>query len=160
MVEDRKMLTREPRNSTSQSHQVTHLWEYDSYSHRAGVRAKLGGHQQWQVRLFLIVSPDWIVGKEEYFQKILPWLQHQDNMALRRWLCQLFIYPPASCPLLPTWVLVKHGSFGSWNFQGEAIGRSSWSNLLGNWKRRLKAPIWAGSSPLCLDQFRLHHRKS
>merc|ERR1712240_724155 len=48
--------------------QVTHLWEYDSYSHRAGVRAKLGGHQQWQ---------------EEYFQKILPWLQHQDNMALR-----------------------------------------------------------------------------
>merc|ERR1719327_1342870 len=48
--------------------QVTHLWEYDSYSHRAGVRAKLGGHQQWQ---------------EEYFQKILPLLQHQDNMAFR-----------------------------------------------------------------------------
>jgi len=48
--------------------QVTHLWEYDSYSHRAGVRAKLGGHQQWQ---------------EEYFQKILPWLQHQNNIALR-----------------------------------------------------------------------------
>merc|ERR1712117_597722 len=37
--------------------QVTHLWEYDSYSHRAGVRAKLGGHQQWQ---------------EEYFQKFCP----------------------------------------------------------------------------------------
>lgn len=33
--------------------QVTHLWEYDSYSHRAGVRAKLGGHQQWQVKPFL-----------------------------------------------------------------------------------------------------------
>ena len=33
--------------------QVTHLWEYDSYSHRAGVRAKLGGHQQWQVEPFL-----------------------------------------------------------------------------------------------------------
>merc|ERR1719400_2420091 len=55
--------------------QVTHLWEYDSYSHRAGVRAKLGGHQQWQ---------------EEYFQKILPWLQHQDNMALRS------LLPPAA----------------------------------------------------------------
>jgi len=55
--------------------QVTHLWEYDSYSHRAGVRAKLGGHQQWQ---------------EEYFQKILPWLQHQDNMALKS------LLPPAT----------------------------------------------------------------
>ena len=36
-------------SATSWAHQVTHLWEYDSYSHRAGVRAKLGGHQQWQV---------------------------------------------------------------------------------------------------------------
>ena len=38
---------------TRSAHQVTHLWEYDSYSHRAGVRAKLGGHQQWQVEPFL-----------------------------------------------------------------------------------------------------------
>eukprot|EP00090_Calanus_glacialis_P026222 TRINITY_DN41175_c0_g1_i1.p1 TRINITY_DN41175_c0_g1~~TRINITY_DN41175_c0_g1_i1.p1 ORF type:complete len:220 (+),score=42.14 TRINITY_DN41175_c0_g1_i1:3-662(+) len=47
--------------------QVVHLWQYDSYAHRAGVRAKLGGDQEWQV---------------EYFQKILPWLQHQDNLTL------------------------------------------------------------------------------
>merc|ERR1712080_65163 len=47
--------------------QVTHIWEYESYSHRAGVRAKLAADPQWQ---------------KEYFQKILPWLQHQDNIGL------------------------------------------------------------------------------
>ena len=44
---------------TSWAHQVTHLWEYDSYSHRAGVRAKLGGHQQWQVGPFL--NSAWLI---------------------------------------------------------------------------------------------------
>jgi len=47
--------------------QVVHLWQYDSYAHRAGVRAKLGSDQEWQ---------------SEYFQKVLPWLQHQDNLTL------------------------------------------------------------------------------
>jgi len=47
--------------------QVVHLWEYESLSERAGVRAKLGGDPDWQA---------------QYFQKILPWLQHQDNMTL------------------------------------------------------------------------------
>ena len=42
----------------------------ESYSHRAGVRARLGGDAAWQ---------------EEYFQQILPWLQHQDNLTLERW---------------------------------------------------------------------------
>ena len=41
----------------------------DSYSHRANVRAKLGGDPEWQ---------------SEYFQKILPWLQHQDNFTMKR----------------------------------------------------------------------------
>ena len=65
--------------------QVVHIWEYgrelffevlhlidlisDSYSHRANVRAKLGGDPEWQA---------------EYFQKILPWLQHQDNYTMKR----------------------------------------------------------------------------
>lgn len=48
--------------------QVVHIWEYDSYSHRANVRAKLGGDPEWQ---------------SEYFQKILPWLQHQDNFTMK-----------------------------------------------------------------------------
>jgi len=47
--------------------QVVHLWQYESYSHRADIRARLGGDQEWQ---------------QEYFQKILPWLQHQDNLTL------------------------------------------------------------------------------
>merc|ERR1712038_299555 len=47
--------------------QVVHLWQYESYSHRAEIRARLGGDQEWQ---------------QEYFQKILPWLQHQDNLTL------------------------------------------------------------------------------
>jgi len=50
--------------------QVVHLWQYDSYAHRAGVRAKLGGDPEWQ---------------SEYFQKILPWLHHQDNLTLERY---------------------------------------------------------------------------
>merc|ERR1712192_84110 len=80
--------------------QVTHLWEYDSYSHRAGVRAKLGGHQQWQ---------------EEYFQKILPWLQHQDNMALRS------LAPPAT--------LADPGE--AWElWQLEVSGGGNWENQL------------------------------
>jgi len=49
--------------------QVVHLWEYGSLSERSGVRAKLGGDPEWQA---------------EYFQKILPWLQHQDNITLSR----------------------------------------------------------------------------
>merc|ERR1719356_2415449 len=98
--------------------QVTHLWEYDSYSHRAGVRAKLGGHQQWQ---------------EEYFQKILPWLQHQDNMALRS--------------LLPPATLADPGEV--WElWQLEVSGG-------GNWERRWKASSWAASSPPSLVQSRL-----
>merc|ERR1712241_889708 len=47
--------------------QVVHLWQYESYSHRAEIRARLGGDQEWQ---------------QEYFQKILPWLQLQDNLTL------------------------------------------------------------------------------
>jgi len=47
--------------------QVVHLWQYESYSHRAEIRARLGGDQEWQ---------------QEYFQRILPWLQHQDNLTL------------------------------------------------------------------------------
>jgi len=47
--------------------QLVHIWKYDNYKHRAAVRAKLGGDAEWQ---------------QEYFQKILPWLQHQDNMTL------------------------------------------------------------------------------
>jgi hypothetical protein len=40
-----------------------------SYGERAGVRAKLAVDQAWQ---------------EEYFQKILPMLQHQENITLHR----------------------------------------------------------------------------
>jgi len=47
--------------------QVIHLWEYDSYDHRAGVRAKLA------------VDENWI---SQYFGKILPWFQRQENMTL------------------------------------------------------------------------------
>ena len=39
----------------------------DSYDHRAGVRAKLAS------------DADWI---SQYFGKILPWFQKQDNMTL------------------------------------------------------------------------------
>ena len=67
--------------------QVVHVWKYgqliqsyltidnispfhlDSYSERAGVRAKLAVDKEWQA---------------EYFQKILPWLQHQDNLTMKR----------------------------------------------------------------------------
>ena len=45
------------------------VWLLDSYSQRAGVRAKLAGDTSWQ---------------QEYFQKILPWLQHQDNLTMKR----------------------------------------------------------------------------
>ena len=65
---------------------MVHIWKYgkhrlnhivkplnykylDSYQQRASVRAKLGGDAEWQA---------------EYFQKILPWLQHQDNCTLKR----------------------------------------------------------------------------
>jgi len=48
--------------------QVVHLWEYDSYDHRAGIRAKLA------------VDEDWI---SKYFGKILPWFLQQDNMTLK-----------------------------------------------------------------------------
>merc|ERR1712223_1609010 len=44
--------------------QVTHLWEYDSYSHRAGVRAKLGGHQQWQILVKPGNSGSWTFQEE------------------------------------------------------------------------------------------------
>jgi len=47
--------------------QVVHLWEYESLSARAEVRAKLGADPEWQ---------------SLYFQRILPWLQHQDNLTL------------------------------------------------------------------------------
>jgi len=47
--------------------QVVHLWEYDSLAARASVRAKLGGDPDWQA---------------QYFQRILPWLQKQDNLTL------------------------------------------------------------------------------
>jgi hypothetical protein len=40
-----------------------------SYGERAGVRAKLAVDKAWQ---------------EEYFQKILPMLQHQENITLDR----------------------------------------------------------------------------
>ena len=40
----------------------------DSYEHRAGVRAKLAS------------DDDWI---SQYFGKILPWFQKQDNMTLK-----------------------------------------------------------------------------
>merc|ERR1719244_1462287 len=48
--------------------QVVHVWQYDSLSHRAKVRATLGADPVWQA---------------DYFQKILPWLQFQDNMTVR-----------------------------------------------------------------------------
>jgi len=47
--------------------QVVHLWEYGSLNERAGVRAKLGGDPEWQA---------------EYFQKILPMFQNQENYTL------------------------------------------------------------------------------
>ena len=59
-------------------------------------------------------------------------------------------------PLPPWLILVRHGSFGSWRFQGEAIGRSSLLRLQRSWKRRWKASSWAASSPLYLVQSRLH----
>merc|ERR1712055_93252 len=91
--------------------QVTHLWEYDSYSHRAGVRAKLGGHQQWQ---------------EEYFQKILPWLQHQDNMALRS--------------LLPPATFADPGE--AWElWQLEVSGGSHWEKQLVEVAEELEAEV-------------------
>ncbi len=40
-----------------------------SYADRAGVRARLAVDRAWQ---------------EEYFQKILPMLQHQENITLNR----------------------------------------------------------------------------
>ena len=40
-----------------------------SLAERAGVRAKLGGDADWQA---------------QYFQRILPWLQKQDNLTLTR----------------------------------------------------------------------------
>ncbi|XP_023335175.1 protein NipSnap homolog 3A [Eurytemora carolleeae] len=48
--------------------QVVHLWEYGSLNERAEVRAKLGQDQDWQ---------------NQYFQKILPMLQNQDNVTLK-----------------------------------------------------------------------------
>jgi len=47
--------------------QVVHLWEYGSLKERAGVRAKLGGDPEWQA---------------EYFQRILPMFQNQENYTL------------------------------------------------------------------------------
>jgi len=55
--------------------EVVHLWEYDSLSSRAAVRAKLGVDEAWQ---------------REYFQLILPMLQHQNNLTLTS------LLPPAS----------------------------------------------------------------
>jgi hypothetical protein len=43
------------------------IYNLDSYEHRAGVRAKLGGDDNW-------IS--------QYFGKILPWFQKQENMTL------------------------------------------------------------------------------
>jgi len=47
--------------------EVVHLWEYDSLSSRAEVRGKLAVDKVWQ---------------DDYFQKILPMLQHQTNLTL------------------------------------------------------------------------------
>lgn len=47
--------------------QVVHLWEYDSYDHRASIRAKLGNDQEW-------------IG--EYFGKVVSMFQTQENMSL------------------------------------------------------------------------------
>ncbi|KAH3784819.1 protein NipSnap homolog 3A-like [Dreissena polymorpha] len=46
---------------------MVHIWEYDSLQHRAEVRQKLAG------------DPAWI---GNYFSKILPWLQRQENDVL------------------------------------------------------------------------------
>ena len=43
-------------------------FDIDSYEHRAGVRAKLASDDNW-------IS--------QYFGKILPWFQKQDNMTLK-----------------------------------------------------------------------------
>ena len=46
---------------------ICHCHITDSYDHRSGVRAKLAGDQGW-------IS--------QYFGKILPWLQQQENLTL------------------------------------------------------------------------------
>ena len=140
------------------AHQVTHLWEYDSYSHRAGVRAKLGGHQQWQVGPFL--NSAWLIhrgcqGRVLPKDPALAPTPGQHGIEKVSGL-QVLPFFPVSCPLPPWLILVRPGNFGSWRFQEAAIGRGSLWKLPRNWKRRWKASSWADSSPPSLVQSRLH----
>eukprot|EP00052_Salpingoeca_macrocollata_P030924 m.321477 g.321477 ORF g.321477 m.321477 type:complete len:237 (+) comp25422_c0_seq1:126-836(+) len=47
--------------------EVVHIWEYDSYTQRAGVRKALAGDQEWQ---------------KSYMSKMTPMLQKQDNIVM------------------------------------------------------------------------------
>ncbi|XP_038067883.1 protein NipSnap homolog 3A-like [Patiria miniata] len=47
--------------------EVKHIWEYDNFAHRTGVRQKLAADQSWM---------------ESYFSRIAPHLVHQENAVL------------------------------------------------------------------------------
>jgi len=78
--------------------QVVHLWEYGSLSERAGVRAKLAGDQEWQ---------------KEYFQKILPMLQHQDNLTLTSLMAPVAVTEPSGAYEL--WQLNMSTTLDNWS---------------------------------------------
>jgi len=88
--------------------QVVHLWEYDSYEHRAGVRAKLASDN------------DWI---SQYFGKILPWFQSQANMTLSTLPNFDKVVYPENKGMYELWLIVEHA-------ENEANFKEKLSNVL------------------------------
>ncbi|KAL4234546.1 hypothetical protein ACF0H5_006188 [Mactra antiquata] len=50
---------------------MVHIWEYDSLSQRAGVRAGLAGDEAWMTNFIAKMMP-WLIRQDNYLMKCLP----------------------------------------------------------------------------------------
>lgn len=105
---------------------MVHIWEYDSLSHRAEVRKNLAG------------DPAWVAN---YFSKILPWLQRQENSVLKCLPGTDIIYPPEN----GTYELVFLNTSHSPESTASAVKdiTRSGATLVGSWYNTLSQPGFA-----------------
>ena len=125
---------------TTRPHQVTHLWEYDSYSHRAGVRAKLGGHQQWQVSPFLTSA--WLIhhGCQGRVLPKDPALAPTPGQHGLEEVNRLELYATYFSSLLPTATLADPGE--AWElWQLEVSGGGNWEKQLAEVAEELEGKV-------------------
>lgn len=122
--------------------EVVHIWEYDSLSHRAEVRARLAN------------DPDWL---SRYVGRVISMWQHQDN-ALLTLLPGTTVNMPTGKGVYELQTLQLQGAPAVWSqaLVGyvracvEAAGSTSW--LVGAWRsalgpRNMAALLWQHQGP-------------